>query len=87
MLKTGVAWMDMPKKYGSYVTCWRRLKEWEKVGIWERIWRKLLGMLQEKKAFELGSSVFGWIVCGSKARRDGNREYQDGKRNQSHGCS
>lgn len=49
VLKTGVAWMDMPKKYGSYTTCWRRLKEWEKVGIWERIWRKLLGKLQKKK--------------------------------------
>ena len=24
VLKTGVAWEDMPRKYGSYPTCWRR---------------------------------------------------------------
>jgi transposase len=48
VLKTGCAWMDMPKKYGSYTTCWRRLKEWQRVGIWERIWRKLLQTLNEK---------------------------------------
>lgn len=48
VLKTGCAWADMPRKYGSYTTCWRRLKEWQKAGVWERIWQKLLQMLDEK---------------------------------------
>jgi transposase len=36
VLKTECAWADMPKVFGSYVTtCWRRLKQWQKDGIWE----------------------------------------------------
>lgn len=48
VLKTGAQWYMMPKEYGSYVTAWRRLKRWEEDGSWERIWRKLLAMLDQK---------------------------------------
>jgi transposase len=27
----------MPKRYGSYVTCWRRLLHWQNKGIWHQI--------------------------------------------------
>jgi transposase len=52
VLKTGCAWADLPRKYGSYTTCWRRLREWQRTGIWEKIWRKLLQMLDEKRAID-----------------------------------
>jgi len=45
VLKTGCAWADMPREYGSPTTCWRRLRAWSEDGTWERIWRALLGQL------------------------------------------
>jgi len=47
VLKTGCAWADMPRSYGSYVTCWRRLRQWTADGSWERIWQALLEQLDE----------------------------------------
>jgi transposase len=33
--------MDMPLEYGSYKTAWRRLKKWQEMSIWDRIFRAL----------------------------------------------
>ena len=63
VLRTGCRWGDVPTKYGSPTTCWRRLRAWEENGIWERIWRLLLawldeqGKLQWARAFLDGSFV------------------------------
>ncbi len=48
VLKTGCAWADVPRRYGSPTTCWRRLKEWTANGTWEQIWRTLLGYLDRQ---------------------------------------
>ncbi len=37
VLTTGCRWMDLPSEYGSYKTAWKRLKRWQTVGVWERI--------------------------------------------------
>lgn len=42
VLKTGTPWNDLPKEYGDDVTAWRRLKRWEKEGVWKRIMDTLL---------------------------------------------
>lgn len=47
ILKTGAQWSELPSKYGSYVTCWRRLKAWEEDGTWEKIWKRLLSTLSK----------------------------------------
>ena len=63
VLRTGCRWGDVPRKYGSPTTCWRRLRALEENGIWERIWRLLLaqldelGKLQWARAFFYGSFV------------------------------
>jgi transposase len=48
VLHTGIAWRDVPQElgYGSGVTAWRRLDEWQKAGVWERIHHELLVRLQ-----------------------------------------
>ena len=53
VLRTGAPWAAMPEKYGSYVTCWRRLKAWEEQGVWHRIWQSVLSSLdaQDKLAW------------------------------------
>lgn len=52
VLKTGCAWMDMPRQYGAYATGWRRLAQWEADGTWERIWQALLGQLDVQGKIE-----------------------------------
>jgi len=49
VLKTGCAWEDLPREYGSDTTCWRRLNEWSEDGTWERIWRTLLSQLDAEQ--------------------------------------
>jgi transposase len=44
VLTTGCRWYDMPVKYGSYKTAWRRLKRWEEMGIWDGIFKALASM-------------------------------------------
>ncbi len=41
VLTTGCRWMDMPIRYGSYKTAWRRLRRWQGEGVWDRIFRAL----------------------------------------------
>lgn len=47
VLHTGIAWRDLPTElgYGSGVTCWRRLREWQKAGVWERLHQAVLARL------------------------------------------
>jgi len=47
VLTTGAQWDELPSKYGSPMTCWRRLRDWQKLGIWKNIWKKLLAMLEK----------------------------------------
>jgi len=41
VLTTGCKWEDMPGKYGSYVTAWRRMKKWQEADVWGRIFQPL----------------------------------------------
>lgn len=52
VLKTGCAWMDLPREYGAYATGWRRLQQWAADGTWERIWQALLGQLDAQGKIE-----------------------------------
>ena len=47
VLKTGMAWQDLPLEMGcgSGMTCWRRLRDWQKAGVWEKLHRELLRRL------------------------------------------
>jgi transposase len=50
VLKSGIPWEMLPQEMGcgSEMTCWRRLKEWQEAGVWERLRRKLLDRLAEE---------------------------------------
>lgn len=45
VLRSGARWKDLPDKYPSASTCWRRLQQWEEEGVWNEAWRALLGKL------------------------------------------
>src|SRR5512135_1623714 len=43
LLRTGVAWRDLPTTVGcSGVTCWRRLADWHTAGVWQQLHEVLL---------------------------------------------
>ena len=44
VLKTGVPWEYLPAEMGcgSGMTCWRRLRDWQRHGVWRALHRKLL---------------------------------------------
>jgi transposase len=48
VLKTGARWRDLPDRYPSGATCWRRLRQWEDSGALLDAWRKLLSLLDER---------------------------------------
>ncbi len=43
VLSQGCRWRDLPEKYGSHITCWRRHRDWSEEGTWERIVATLAG--------------------------------------------
>jgi len=47
VLKSGIPWRMLPKELGcgSGVTCWRRLRDWQKAGVWRGLHRVLLNEL------------------------------------------
>jgi transposase len=48
VLRSGVPWEMLPKEMGcSGMTRWRRLREWQSEGVWERIHRFLLSRLNQ----------------------------------------
>jgi transposase len=49
VLKTGIPWEMLPPEMGcgSGVTCWRRLRDWQQAGVWDRLHRELLDRLGE----------------------------------------
>jgi len=49
VLKTGLPWEYLPQELGcgSGMTCWRRLRDWQAAGVWEKLHRALLDRLGE----------------------------------------
>lgn len=46
VVRNSCRWHDLPQRYGDPVTCWRRFVQWERAGLWERIWETLLATLE-----------------------------------------
>ncbi len=49
VLKSGIPWEMLPQEMGcgSGVTCWRRLRDWQAAGVWDRLHQTLLDRLGE----------------------------------------
>ena len=54
VLKTGIPWEMLPKEMGcgSGSTCWRRLRDWQEAGVWERLHRALLDRLGQAEEID-----------------------------------
>jgi transposase len=53
VLFSGLPWEAVPGELGvSGVTCWRRLREWQAAGVWQRLLLVLLGELERRGALD-----------------------------------
>jgi transposase len=59
VLKTGIPWENLPQEMGcgSGMTCWRRLRDWNEAGVWERLHQVLLDELQDAGALDWSRAV------------------------------
>jgi transposase len=48
VLRSGARWRDLPERFPSASTCWRRLRDWEEQGVWEDAWIALIHELDEQ---------------------------------------
>src|SRR5579863_6310624 len=72
VFKTGMRWCDLSIKlgFGSGPICWRRLRDWQKVGVWERLHELLLAKLREAGQLDFSRAA----VDSSSVRAVGARE-------------
>src|SRR5215469_13634394 len=57
VLITGCRWQDLPSECGAPTTVWRRLRRWGEEGVWERIWRTGLALLDTNAMLDWSIAV------------------------------
>lgn len=70
--RTGIPWEDLPQElgFGSGMTCWRRLRDWQAVGVWERLHLAMLHRLREHDQIDWGrASLDGASVSSPRGGR------------------
>jgi transposase len=66
VLYTGISWEFLPQElgFGSGMTCWRRLRDWNEAGVWQRLHENLLAELHAAGQLDWSRAV----VDGSHLR-------------------
>jgi transposase len=59
VLKTGIQWELLPREMGCGcgMTCWRRLRDWQAAGVWQKIWQTLLDELGQAEAIDWSTAA------------------------------
>lgn len=62
VLRTGIRWNQLPMEMGcgSGVSCWRRLREWQRAGVWDRLHEALLAHVSTAERID-----FSRVTCGT----------------------
>ena len=68
VLKSGIPWEMLPREMGcgSGMTCWRRLRDWQKAGVWRRLHRLLLDLLGKKDEVDWSRASLGSATVPAK---------------------
>ncbi len=82
VLKTGMPWEYLPRELGcgTGMTCWRRLRDWQQAGIWQRIHDAMLHRLREYDQIEWERASIDSASVPSPPRGPGNRPQSDRSR-------
>jgi len=75
VLTTGAQWNEVPEKYGSGKTAWKRFTQWKRQGVWKKIWQELLVILdkQDKITWEV-SYLDGTFASAKKGDQKSIRQ-------------
>ncbi|MET8705076.1 IS5 family transposase [Streptomyces californicus] len=67
VLHTGIQWEYLPRElgFGSGMTCWRRLRDWNEAGVWQQLHEVLLAELNAAARLDWSRAV----VDSSRASR------------------
>jgi transposase len=59
VLKTGIPWEYLPQEMhcGCGMTCWRRLRDWNAAGVWQRLHQVLLDKLNAADKIDWSRAV------------------------------
>jgi transposase len=82
VLKSGIPWEMLPQEMGcgSGMTCWRRLKEWQEVEVWERLHQRLLDRLGEADQIDWKRASLGSAsVAAPGGQKTGKNPTDKGK--------
>jgi transposase len=52
VLRTGCQWKMLPRDYGSGSTCHRRFQQWVRLGVFQRLWLRLLQVYDDIKGIK-----------------------------------
>lgn len=72
VLHTGIPWEDLPQElgFGSGMTCWRRLRDWQAAGVWDKLHLAMLRRLREHDQIDWGrASVDAASVASPRGAR------------------
>jgi transposase len=76
VLQTGIPWEYLPQELGcgSGVTCWRRLRRWQRRGVWKRLHRVLLERLAAAEQIDWRrAAVDSRSLAANRGRTGGTR--------------
>jgi transposase len=73
VLRKGCPWRLLPSALGcgSGTTCWRRLRDWQQAGVWERLHTKLLNWLGDEAAVDWSRTSVASLSVRAKRGRGG----------------
>ena len=59
VLLTGIQWEHLPQEMGCGcgMTCWRRLAEWQKAGVWQQVHEVMLARLNSAEHLDWSRAV------------------------------
>ena len=73
VLRSGTPWELLPREMGcgSGMTCWRRLRDWQRAGVWDRLQHALLDRLGRQNGIDFSRASLDSASIAAKrgARR------------------
>jgi transposase len=67
VLFSGLPWSAVPAELGvSGITCWRRLAEWQRAGVWEGLLAALVAELEQRDAVDSARLIVDASIAPAK---------------------